>query len=200
MKIGLIQVQRFGDLMISLPIAAWFIARGHAVYWPVGRDYYAYMQAAAPNVHFLPLDGEPDPRNPLEFFYHRPHALLRELGCDLCLPLYYYLEGGEFIDRKLLGSLKFDEYKYAYAGVPFAEKWNLRLVRDPGREKALHRMLNITRPYICVHRIASNAQCDGHIATGMAGELSDRRTRPADRQPAGLDLHDRACRQAGDDR
>ncbi len=185
MKIGIIQVQRFGDLIISLPIAAWFIRQGHEVYWPVNRHYQGFMQAAAPDVQFMPLDGAPDPLNPLEFFYYRPLALLEEAGCDVCLPLYYYLEGGDFIDRKLAGSLKFDEYKYAFAGVPFAEKWTLSLKRDLGREKALYHMLGITRPYILVHRLASNAEATVDLpARGQADyqiiEISELTDNPLD--------------------
>jgi hypothetical protein len=184
-KIGIIQVQRLGDLIIALPIAAWFIRQGHEVYWPINRHYHGFLQSAAPDVHFLPLDGEPDPLNPLDFFYHRPLALLQQLDCDVGLPLYYYLEGAEFIDRKLLGSLKFDEYKYAFAGVPFAEKWNLQLVRDPGREKALFYMLGITRPYIIVHRVASNAHVTADLPPSWLAnyqiiEITERTDNPLD--------------------
>jgi hypothetical protein len=59
-------------------------------------------------------------------------------------------------DEKLSNSLKFDEYKYAIAGVPFARKWDLRIRRNLARETALKQSLNITRPYVCVHRHASD--------------------------------------------
>ena len=155
MKIGLIQVQRFGDLLITLPIAAWFIRQGHEVHWPVHAAYYDAIQAAAPAVKFIPRDpaGVTDP---LEFFYRWPLQLLTDLGCQKIFPLYSSLEGADFIDARLAGALKFDEYKYALTGVPFAEKWTLALTRDPAREKALHDRLGITRPYICVHNMASD--------------------------------------------
>ena len=157
MKIGIIQVQRFGDLLIALPIAAWYIERGHEVYWPVHQDFYAAIQQAAPQVNFISLDPAIG-TSILHFLYEHPMAVLQALGCEKIIPLAIAIEGADFIDLKLVGSLKFDEYKYARAGVPFSEKWRLGdfLERDLGREKALHAMLGITGPYICVHPTASN--------------------------------------------
>ena len=60
----------------------------------------------------------------------------------------------EHIDRRLQ-SLKFDEYKYAMTGVPFQEKWKLRIKRDAEREEALFQSLEITRPYVLVHDTGS---------------------------------------------
>jgi hypothetical protein len=155
MKIGLIQIQRLGDLIIALPIAAWFIRQGHEVYWPVHRAYYDAVQSAAPDVRFLPLDPD-GTTDVLDIMYRRPRALLTALGCERLIPLYAVLEGAD-VDRKLASALKFDEYKYARAGVPFIEKWSLHLKRDFGREMLLHQSLGITGPYICVHNNASDA-------------------------------------------
>src|SRR6185369_8396784 len=54
--------------------------------------------------------------------------------------------------KELIEHLKFDEYKYAAAGVPFSRKWELEITRNPEREMALHRSLDIRGPYICIHR------------------------------------------------
>ena len=159
MKIGIIQVHGLGDIVIALPIAAWFIARGHEVLWPVHRDYYDPIQAAVPTVQFLPVDPAIAATR-LDFFYHHPLQQLQALGCEKFLPLYSRLTGADFIDEQLAATLPFDEYKYAVAGVPFSEKWRLELRRDPAREQALYTRLNLSRPYICVHRTASN-----HVAT-----------------------------------
>jgi hypothetical protein len=162
MKIRIIQIQRMGDLIITLPIAAWFIRQGHEVYWPVHEVYYDAIRRVAPDVKFMPLD--PDGcTDPLEFLYRRPYAFLSELGCERIIPLNSSLEGADFIDRKLALALKFDEYKYAHARVPFTEKWNLQLHRDAEREMALHRRLPITGPYICVHDTASDVSAPVHL-------------------------------------
>ncbi len=152
MKVGIIQMERFGDLVIALPIAAWYVKQGHSVYWPVRKEYYASIQAAAPAINFIPFDYEPYAANPdpIDFLYNLPLAHLKSIGCDLMLPLYSMLGGADFIDEALLAPLKFDEYKYAYAGVPFSEKWSLSLSRDLDREKKLYDMLAIEKPYICV--------------------------------------------------
>jgi hypothetical protein len=155
MKIGIIQVQRFGDLLIALPIAAWYAARGHEVYWPVHAGYYMAIQAAAPRICFLPqmpVAGV----NVVDFLYHQPLSTLEDLGCERIFFLDAAFDCADFANDRLLCSLKFDEYKYAVAKVPFIEKWRLSLERDPGREKALHYMLGINRPYICVHAVGSN--------------------------------------------
>ena len=198
MKIGLIQMQRFGDLVIALPIAAWFIRQGHEVYWPVFEPYHAAIQAAAPAVNFLPISAA-ESADKGELLYDLPLARLRALGCAVILPLYSVLGKGDFFDETLKNSLKFDEYKYAYAGVPFAEKWALSLVRDPAREQALYDSLDITRPYICVHRqgVGYGGGCE--IARRLA-RLPDRRNPPADGQSLRLAVHDRTRRQARDDR
>ena len=126
---------------------------GHAVFWPVHVAYHAAIQAAAPRVRFLPQAPVPA-ESAVDFLYHRPLATLQNLGCERIFPLVASYDCTEFIDGRLLCSLKFDEYKYAVARVPFAEKWALSLTRDVGREKALHAMLGITRPYLCVDSAA----------------------------------------------
>jgi hypothetical protein len=150
MKIGIIQVQRLGDIIIALPIAAWFIRQGHEVYWPVLDIHYPSFQAAGPAVNFLPISAG-ETANQGALLYDLPLVRLQALGCELILPLYTTFGKGAFCDETLKKALKFDEYKYAYAGVPFSEKWTLSLVRNHDREKELYDGLGITRPYICVH-------------------------------------------------
>ena len=145
-RVGLIQTSGIGDIIIALPIADYFIEQGHEVYWPIERSWQPAFREVKPEIHFIPLDPEPN------YWYETPLARLRELGCDPIIPLYSYLKSNENIPhRGLAASLKFDEYKYAVAGVPFARKWDLRLRRNMQREMDLHRRLNITRPYICRH-------------------------------------------------
>jgi hypothetical protein len=154
MKIGIIQVQRFGDLLIALPIAAWYAARGHEVYWPVYTAYYAAIQSAAPEIHFLPHDLKTGARVE-DSLYRQPLSTLEGLECDRIFSLDAIFDYCDPANIRLLCSLKFDEYKYAVARVPFTEKWTLSLQRDLGREKALYYMLGISRSYICIHAAGS---------------------------------------------
>ena len=52
------------------------------------------------------------------------------MKCDPIITLY---GDGSVVSN----SVKFDEYKYAIAQVPFHEKWNLKLVRNAERERVL---------------------------------------------------------------
>lgn len=162
MKIGLIQSCSIGDLIIALPIAQWYIMQGHTVYWPIDIDFYPFMTEAAPGIDFIPA---PKPSSDFSFaqaLYELPHALLEPYQCDKIFSLYQYFNGAseEAINKSYAESLKFDEYKYAVAGVPFTEKWNLRLRRDMAREKALFEQLNITRPYLLRHQTGRFASAD----------------------------------------
>ncbi len=155
MKIGLIQIERYGDLIIALPIADWFIRQGHEVYWPVQAGYYTAIQAVAEKVKFIPItprDGVPL----VDALYHLPYETLVNHNCDRIFSLGMTSGCQQYITR-LSMSLKFDEYKYAIAGVPFSEKWSLRLNRNLEREKIIYEKFNITRPYICVHDMASGS-------------------------------------------
>jgi hypothetical protein len=145
-RVGIIQTRAIGDIIIALPIADHFIEQGCEVYWPIERTFEPAFRRVKPDIHFIPLEFEPN------YWYQTPLAKLRELACEEIFPLYSYLKSDEAVPhRGLAASLKFDEYKYAIAGVPFARKWDLRLQRDMQREMELHKRLNITKPYICRH-------------------------------------------------
>jgi len=92
--------------------------------------------------------------------FNLPWRMLQEHRCDNIICLYNYLESKEVYNKALARSLKFDEYKYAIAGVPFAKKWELHLNRDLVAEQALFASLGITRPYICIHQVASDFAVD----------------------------------------
>ena len=155
MKIGLIQTQSIGDIVIALPIAAWYADRGHTVFWPVNELYLEFLVSAAPYVIFIPISATPG-QDLDNYFYHDPMAILLQHGCDRVFTLDRNYSRKDVRNLALAVPLKFDEYKYAVAGVPFSEKWKLRLERDKGRELALHAMLNLTREYICVHSTGSD--------------------------------------------
>ena len=147
-KKGLIQSRGIGDIIIALPIAKYFSDRGYDVYWPVDRRFLSHFGDAAPYVNFLPLEPGIDPA----FYYDIPLAKLREIGCSDIHVLYSALRGREHVvDRKLADYVSFDRYKYAVTGVPFREKWNLSLVRNPEREQALYDRLIEKPAYTVCH-------------------------------------------------
>src|SRR2546423_949931 len=145
-RIGLIQSRGIGDIIIALPIADYFLEQGCEVHWPIHSGFLAAFQQAKPQVHWTGLDEGPG------YFYEIPLERLSNVPCDRIIPLYSHLRSLPHIpNAALAASLKFDEYKYAVAGVPFSRKWDLRLERDQEREQKLHEQLAINRPYICVH-------------------------------------------------
>jgi len=156
-KIGLVQTCGIGDIVIALPIAAAMARRGDSVCWPVDERFAPFLQRAAPFVNFLPVPR--DVPSPEDYFIFAPQRALKALACDRIYILYSAMRSNAArLENKLLpGYLKFDEYKYAVTGVPFSEKWNLRLERDMDRERRLFDGLGVRRDYVCVHRIGTLA-------------------------------------------
>ncbi|MEO8038652.1 MAG: hypothetical protein ABI794_07770 [Betaproteobacteria bacterium] len=152
--IGLIQTRGIGDIIIALPIATRFVERGDRVIWPVDSRYRGFFQKAAPWIEFLDVPHGRFAQDAAEYFHGEPHRILTLRGCDQIFSLYSRLAipGLDAVDAGLADSLKFDEYKYALTGVPFLEKWNLRIERDPAREIALFESLELDAEYICIHR------------------------------------------------
>lgn len=149
-RIGLIQTRGIGDIIIALPIADHFIGQGCEVFWPIDLRFIPFVKQVAPHVNFLPVEQGAG------FFDEYPMRELRKAGVDRTIMLYSYLTHRPIANPRLAQSLKFDEYKYAIAGVPFVRKWELSIKRDMRREMALHEKLNIRGPYICIHTTGSD--------------------------------------------
>lgn len=160
MKIGLIQTRGIGDIIIAAPIAQYYISRGHEVLWPVDSRFQSFVQTAFPEICFLTVDHESVGEATLDYFYRDPLRQLTETGCDQVYSLYSYLSGLDIVNSRLARSLKFDEYKYAVASVPFTEKWNLRIARDHKQEKALTTYLHIRGDYVLIHEHGSDFRLD----------------------------------------
>jgi len=160
-RIGFIQTRGLGDIIIALPIAAAFARRGDTVCWPVDAQFVPFLQFAAPAVQFIPVPELPDPR---DHYLTLPQEELRRRECDQIYVLYSAVQGDDSaLQRKELASyLKFDEYKYAVTGVPFSEKWTLKIERDEKRERRLFESLGVRRKFVCIHRrgtqVAANFQ------------------------------------------
>lgn len=166
MKIGLIQSRGIGDIVIAAPIAQHYISLGYEVFWPVSDCFFPFVKTAFPTINFISLIPDSSGYHSLDHAYNRPLAELQALACDEIFCLYSNLvaeQGMTFegtVDARLANSLKFDEYKYAVARVPFAKKWELQITRDWDREKALFDRLGICRDYILIHSQGSNFSMD----------------------------------------
>ncbi len=176
MKIGFIQSVGLGDIIIALPIAKHFAAQGHEVIWPISNRYISNFATATPYVDFVPMEENDD----LRWYFEQPLEILRSRGCQGILPLYSALKVPDYpANRALASILKFDEYKYAVAQVPFREKWNLDIVRDRRREEALFQSLVTSKRYAVCHLQGSSARADLAMDAIAAGydqviEITDR--------------------------
>ncbi len=182
-RIGLIQTAGIGDIVIALPIAKAFAARGATVFWPVDVAYAGFLARVAPYAYFIPV-----PRTtPEDFAMLVPQAELRGRKCDSTYVLYSYIFGdtSRLQNKDFTDFLKFDEYKYAVTGIPFQEKWQLKIERDMAREEALFKSLQIHRQFICIHRKGANflaqfAIPDGWKRDYQIVEIDERSDSPFD--------------------
>jgi hypothetical protein len=158
-KIGLINTRGLGDIIVALPIAHWFTRQGHQVHFPIDARFISHFQHTAPYVKWLPV--EPDhadyrgPKGSERYYISDPVDLLRKHGVSH----YHFLYQQCHQSLLPLGrALAFDEIKYAIAGVPFSEKWNLPkcISRFPERETELFHMKWPGRPYCIAHTEGSD--------------------------------------------
>ena len=154
MKIGLIQSRGLGDIIIALPIARYFVDRGNEVLWPIHEDFVPSFRDAAPYVEFISVKKEG-----VNSMYEVPLECLKSRGCERIIALYSFLRHRpDIINAKFAESFRFDEYKYAVAGVPFREKWNLQIVRNSERESRLFQDVVTSSNFIVCHLQASNVR------------------------------------------
>jgi hypothetical protein len=164
-KLGIVQSRGIGDVIIALPIAKWYHDRGVRVFWPIDERFLGSFKPAVDYVEFIPFPFKPT----LEGFLTYPQRVLRSIPCERIVVLYSYLAGTPSPHPALFASMKFDEYKYAVAGVPFNEKWNLTIRRNREREERLYSKLVKRDDYIVVHRQGSNVRKDAHIPPQYSG-------------------------------
>jgi len=156
MRLGFIQTRGLGDIVIAAPIAQYLIELGHDVFWPIDHFFYSSVKSAFPDIEFIQLDAKLSQTNSKAYFLDEPLKHLQNIGCDRTICLYSYLSGLPIVNEALATSLKFDEYKYAISGVPFAKKWDLRIKRDLAREEMLYKTIKDDQPYVLVHNKGSN--------------------------------------------
>jgi hypothetical protein len=167
MKIGLIQTGGIGDIIIALPIAKYLSDHGHRVLWPIYEGFTGSFREAAPYVEFLPLEGRSG-----VWMFPKPLTLLREVGCDRIIPLASYVGGRPdlVVSQDLAKVMKFDQYKYAAAGVPFREKWNLQIVRNREREAQLFKKVVGEGEFVVCHLQGSNFRAKVDVISIAAGK------------------------------
>ncbi len=156
MRIGLIQSRGLGDIVIALPIAKYLFDRGNEVLWPIHEDFVPSFRAAAPYVEFIPIKSDR-----LYSMYEVPLERLQSRGCERIVPLYSRLtDRDDIVNKRFAASFRFDEYKYAVAGVPFREKWNLSLVRNREREERLFQEVYPGRDFVVCHLQGSSVKAN----------------------------------------
>jgi len=159
-RIGIIQSRGIGDIVIALPIAREYYREGYEIYWPICREFLSHFEAAVPWITWMGVETDSGGL----FFLDSPLRLLASVGITEAsdmLYLYQYLSSvPERTDPDLFAMMKFDQYKYAVAGVAFAKKWELAecIVRDPARESALYDQLVKSDRYMVYQQKASDVE------------------------------------------
>jgi len=159
-KIGIIQSRGLGDIVIALPIALEYHEAGYEIYWPICENFIPSFRSTVPWIKWLPVPVDPVGH----FFYDVPKKLLAEQGIvndDDILYLYQYLSShADKTDPDLFAMMKFDQYKYAAAGVAFKRKWELAkcLTRNNQREQGLYNSLVKQPKYMVYQQISSDVK------------------------------------------
>lgn len=161
MKKGIIQSRGIGDIIIALPIAKHYHNKGYEIVWPICEEFLGSFEHTVPWVTWVGI--KTDERG--DYFLKEPMRVFKEHGIEQreILYLYQYLNSHpELTNEELFNILKFDQYKYWVAGVPFVNKWTLSecITRDLEREKSLLLALGITGEYVVVHKTGSNFRVD----------------------------------------
>ena len=133
--------------------------------WPIDEKFIRIFEPVKPSIKFLPV------KQGNGYFFHDPVRLIQEYECERTVILYAYLSNMNINDPRLSGSLKFDEYKYAIAGVPFTNKWKLKYERNIAREEALYDSLDITGDYLCFHAQSSEMSVPLNLPERMTDGL-----------------------------
>ena len=185
-RIGIIQSRGLGDLLIALPIALAYKEQGYKeILWPICEEFMPTMTKAAPWITWIPLKTDSHGN----YFYFHAMGNLKYRDCEQIVCLYQYLSNQpELSDPDLFPILKFDQYKYAAAGVAFKHKQRLAecITRDPAAEDRVYAAVVKQPKYIVVHlegsdkRYAldwSDAEAQGyqvvHIREGVSANALD---------------------------
>jgi hypothetical protein len=134
---------------------------------------------AKPSIDFVPVQGSPSDGR--AYYVDLPLQIVNQYSCERTILFYSNTAdalGMNISDTRLAGSLKFDEYKYAMAGVPFTRKWSLTVNRDVEREQRLFDSLKIDEPFVCIHDETFQARFPVPIPPEVAKEFRIIRVSP----------------------
>lgn len=164
--LGIIQSRGLGDILIALPIARYYYEQGRSIVWPVCNEFIPAVRPYVDWVEWIGMESD----SAGAFFLQTPLQLFRERGINPdedSIYLYQYLNVvPELTNAEFYNILKFDQYKYQMAGVPFVRKWCLDTCvdRDHVREAALldrlHDSFDLSKPYAVAHLTGSSARVD----------------------------------------
>jgi hypothetical protein len=167
-KRGIIQSRGLGDIIIALPIARHYFDQGDEIVWPVCEEFYSSVKDHVRWVNWVSIPADEQGK----FFLETPLSVFRDWGVDPdeALYLYQFLNTvPELTDPEMFNILKFDQYKYQTAGVPFKHKWSLGrcIARSNEGELALQDRLKrdglLDGRYAVVHLTGSSARVDQAI-------------------------------------
>lgn len=163
-KRGIIQSRGLGDILLALPIARKYYQDGDEIHWPVCEEFYSSLVNHVPWVtwYSVPTDDRG------AYFMETPLQLFAANGVDPdeALYLYHYLNvAPNLTDPELFSILKFDQYKYAVAGVDFKLKWTLAecITRNLDREAELAAKVGATGRYAVAHFEGSTARARANV-------------------------------------
>ena len=162
-KQGIIQSRGLGDILITLPIAKYYVDQGDEVYWPVCEEFYPSVKDHAPWVHWISIPTDKQG----QFFYNEPMKRLKALKCDDIICLYQALNVvPELSNVPWFQVQKFDEFKYTKTGVPFLHKWKLNecITRNPAKEQELYDRLVTNPDYVVYHTQGSSYKCEADLS------------------------------------
>ena len=153
--VGIIQPGRIGDIIIVLPIAAYYHDRGYTVYWPVPARYLPMFDCVD---YVIPLRMPDISSAPIPYWM----AMYRSWNMGVSTILDVGIGFGHRESWWRESGMRFDEWKYQQAGVPYSERFNLRILRNREREDQLARKVGVygRKGYVVTHSIGSGFRHD----------------------------------------
>jgi hypothetical protein len=149
--IGIVQPGKIGDVIICLPIAKYYHDRGYKIVWPIIDTYLSTFINVVDYVDFIPITNTVDVSIVAK-------NLLQKQNCDRIIELAFGFYGYQHLEQEFYRqTLTFDEYKYSISGVPFEEKWNLKINRNKDAEERLFNNVIKQDEYIVQHFNASDS-------------------------------------------
>lgn len=158
-KLGIIQPGRLGDIIICLPIAKWYADKGYEIIWPVDNNIINNFIGYVDYVNFIPTSSL-DCNEARKECSNRCNTII---DLSITFPNSNPVNDSFFYANK--GIMSFDQMKYAFANVPFEEKWNLKFNRNTEVEQRLVNQLNLPSTFTLVHTKGSSESFVYHPET-----------------------------------